>query len=167
MKNSSPSFRVSGFSVLIAVSVSLFSCEKNENDLGDTPSTGCNTFLPNKLSATVSGSQFCSDSACIADYGTELYINGTSMDGRILTLFLDSIEPGTYTIGTDVNSIIYIDPLGLMSFSSDDQPGELVITSHDLVSNRVKGRFNAVVKDPLLSASSNISSGTFDVIYLE
>lgn len=152
---------------LFATVLSFVACEDDAPGTSGNPSNTCNTLLPNKLSATVSGAQFCADSVCIADFGTELYINATTMDGRMLNLFIDSVQPGTYTMGADANSVLYVDMLGLMSFSTDVQPGELVITSHDTATNHVKGRFNVIVSESLMGATTNISSGSFDVFYLE
>lgn len=95
-----------------------------------------------------------------------LTVNGIAQSGMTLTLELDSLDVGSYEMGTDANHVLYTSGLGMAYESTDATPATLVIESHDTGSNRIKGSINGPLTEPLGSTSQHIS-GSFDITYLE
>jgi hypothetical protein len=158
---------------LLLVSVVLFSwsCSKDSSDdnaSGNNNNSSCTSLLPNKVSATINNVTWCADSICFADYsGLGMTIFGQTFDGASILLELDDVTPGVYTMGTDVNYLLYIDSFGMAYESTDDNPGEIVITQNNTSTNSFKARFNVVLRSPLLATSLPLTGGNVDVLYTE
>jgi len=146
--------------LLIAV---LFSCKKKEVEPTPDP---CITILPTKVTFMFSGVQWCANSTSFADLGVDMTIHGENQDGSTFTMELDSLKPGNYQIREDYNHFLFTTNMADAYESTDDNPGTLVITSHDSSSNVLKGTFNVTVRSPL-SGSKAISSGSFTAVYTE
>jgi hypothetical protein len=157
--------------LLIAIVMISWSCKKDsdsDNNSGNNNTTSCTSLLPNKVSATLNNVTWCADSICFADYsGIQMTVFGQTFDGASILLELDDVAPGVYSMGTDVNHILYIDNMGMAYESTDDNPGEIVITQNNTATNSFKARFNVVLRNPLFATSLPLTSGNIDVLYTE
>lgn len=147
----------------------LAACSKSDSDNGTVPvnTNPCNSILPSKVSCRFNGAQWCADSICFADYAIGMTIFGQTFDGASLLLELDDIQPGTYPITLDRNHVLYVSAFGMAYESSNSQPGQVIITMNDPVTNHLKGSFQLNVLDPILSSWLPITNGTIDVYYTE
>ncbi|MBK9401214.1 MAG: hypothetical protein IPN36_10230 [Bacteroidetes bacterium] len=93
-------------------------------------------------------------------------INGITQTGVTITLELDDITPGTYTMNEDTNSILFTDQLAMAWQSTNTNPGTLIITANDTVNNILQATFDVTVRNPL-SQSKSISQGQIKVFYTE
>lgn len=157
--------------LLLSVVLFFWSCKKDSSDndnSGNNNNTSCTSLLPNKVSASLNGVTWCADSICFADYsGLGMTIFGQTFDGASILLELDDVTPGVYSMSTDVNHVLYIDNMGMAYESTDDNPGEIVITQNNVSTNSFKARFNVVLRNPILATSLPLSSGSVDVLYTE
>lgn len=83
-----------------------------------------------------------------------------------MTLELDDITPGTYTMNEDTNSILFTDQLAMAWQSTNSNPGTLIITSNDTANNILQATFNPTVRYPLRQTKF-ISPDQVKIIYTE
>jgi hypothetical protein len=137
------------------------SCKKDEEEPGPCDELG-SVFLK----AKIDGDQFCANTTLFADYTILLTVNGMMDNGATLTLELDSLQPGTYEMGEMTNHALYTSSLAMGYETTDDNPGTLIITSHNEATNRIKGTFSATLRNPL-GGDVSLTSGSFDLVYTE
>lgn len=94
-------------------------------------------------------------------------INGITQAGLSMTLELDSVEPGTYTMDDNTNHLLFTDQYAFDWQSSDDQPGTIVITKNDKSANQIEGTFQVNAKNSITGTFRQISNGNFRLTYTE
>ncbi|MFN8153459.1 MAG: DUF6252 family protein [Bacteroidia bacterium] len=140
-------------------------------DDDDDPNTnavtdGCS--LPNgHLKWTTQGTQYCANATLFGDQAIEMTINGITQSGISMTLELDSVDPGTYTMNDNINHLLFTDQFAFDWQSSDDAPGTLVITKNDKTANLIEGSFSVNAKNALTGTMRQISNGSFRINYTE
>lgn len=143
-------------------------CEDDDDDITTTtPSNTCNSLLPNKVSAKFNGVQWCADSICFADLGTELTVFGQTFDGASIVMELDDTTVGQHVIGETENHIVFIDNLAGTWESTDDNPGQLTVVSHNSSTNQYKANFTVRLRNLLSGQLVSVTSGNIDVYYTE
>lgn len=147
------------FSVLAA-------CSGDKDEINSNPIIDNCSLPTGSLKWAISGVSRCADQTLFGDYGILMTINGIAGNGESLTLQLDSVRPGTYSIKADVNSILYTDNLAMAWQSTDDNPGTLTISLNDTNTNRFEATFSATLRNPL-GASKTLNGGNIKVYYTE
>lgn len=151
------------FSVSI---VTLTACAKAgkevAEELGLIPST-CGADGA-RVQATVDGSSFCADGQIVAvSDGESANVSGIGLLGNTLTMQVDTLAPGTYTIGEAENAMLYL-ATGTPYATMGDSAGRLTIEAHDETAHTLKVSFQATLRNEM-SGSSKPVSGSADVIY--
>lgn len=143
-------------------------CKKDDDATPSTPTPAPTCGIAGaSLRSTFGSESFCANASLFGDLaGDVLTVNGISQTGITLTLELDSLEPGSYDMGTDVNHVLYTSGLGMGYESADAMPATLVIDSHDMGSNRIRGSVSGPLSEPLGGTSQHINA-SFDITYLE
>lgn len=153
---------------LFFIALATFACKK-EDDTAPSTSTPAATcgIAGARLQSTFGSESFCANASLFGDLAVDvLTVNGISQSGITLTLELDSLEPGSYDMGTDVNHVLYTSGLAMGYESVDGDPATLVIDSHDATANRIRGSITGPLFEPL-GGSSHVINATFDITYLE
>jgi len=150
---------------LLAVFI-LCSCGDDDSDIPGIPS-GNNCTLPNGyMRWNFDGTSYCANASLFADNAILMTINGITQTGVTMTLELDDITPGTYSMTADTNSLLFTDQLAMAWQSTNADPGTLIITSNDTVNNILQATFNLTVRNPL-SMTKTINQGEIKVFYTE
>jgi hypothetical protein len=145
-------------------------CTK-EDDPPLVPGTGgatadCGT-PGSRLQATIDGSAYCPDVNLFAALGAgAITMSGLSSMGSTLTLEIDSLGVGSYSMSETANTLLHTTTLGLGYMSSDSDPATLTITEHDTTLRRIKGSFAGTLYSAIGAAPKNIT-GSFDMLYTE
>ncbi|MBK9319643.1 MAG: hypothetical protein IPM91_13060 [Bacteroidetes bacterium] len=144
----------------------LSSCGDDDTDVPGIP-LGNNCTLPTGyLKWNFDGSAYCANTSLFADHAIIMTINGITQTGVTMTLELDDITPGTYTMNEDTNSILFTDQLAMAWQSTNSNPGTLIITSNDTANNILQATFNPTVRYPLRQTKF-ISPDQVKIIYTE
>ncbi len=131
-------------------------------ELGLVPST-CGSEGA-RIEATIGGDTFCANAQIIAlSDGASANISGVGLLGTTLTLQVDSLAEGTFSINEAENALLLMS-LGTPYVSVADQVGTLHITGFDPVARRLKADLEATVRNEMDGATKNISA-SIDVIY--
>ncbi|MBL7953075.1 MAG: hypothetical protein JNM62_15305 [Flavobacteriales bacterium] len=152
--------------LLIVSIITLSACAKAgqevAEELGIIPST-CGSDGA-RVQAEVDGSSFCGDAQIIAmSDGHSATVSGIALLGNTLSLQLDTLGVGTYTISEADNAVLYLS--GGTPYTTDsDSAGSVIITGHDGAAHRLKATFQARVRNEM-SGSSKAISGSLDVTY--
>lgn len=154
------------FLLLFLFIFTLSSCGDDDTDVPGIP-LGNNCTLPTGyLKWNFDGSSYCANTSLFADHAIIMTINGITQTGVTMTLELDDITPGTYTMNEDTNSILFTDQLAMAWQSTNSNPGTLIITSNDTANNILQATFDVTVRNPL-SQTKSISQGQIKVFYTE
>lgn len=148
---------------LVIISGLATGCSKKKEDKPGADNCLLNNYY---LKADISGTAWCANTTLFADYAIVMTINGISSNGATLTLELDDVTQGTYTIKQDRNHILYTSSLGVGYESTNDNPGNLTIISNDTANNIINGSFNVTLRSPV-SGNISVSNGTFKLFYTE
>ncbi len=128
----------------------------------DDPETTIKYFLKAKINQV----EWTANTSLFADQAIVLTINGMNNNGSTLTLELNDVTPGTYTITKDRNHILYTDELANAFESKNSLPGTLTISENDASKNIVKGTFSVTLQSPL-TGNIEIKEGNFELYYTE
>lgn len=131
-------------------------------ELGIIPST-CGADGA-RVQATVDGASFCADGqiVAVAD-GTSANVSGIGLLGNTLTLQLDTLAVGAYTISEAQNAMLYL-ATGTPYATMGDSAGVLTITAHDQAAHTLKASFQATLRNEMSGATKPVS-GSVDVTY--
>ena len=144
----------------------LFSaCNEDKDGIPDVLSDNCE--MPNgHLKWNFGSNSSCANASLFGDLAIVLTVNGISLSGETLTLELDDVATGNYSISGDTNHLLLTDQLGMAWESSNSNPGTLTILSNNTSSNKLEATFNAQLKNPL-GLSKTLSSGILKITYTE
>ncbi len=148
---------------LLIISALATACSKKKDDKPAADNCLLNNYY---LKADISGVAWCANTTLFADYAIVMTINGISSNGATMTLELDDVTTGTYTIKQDRNHILYTSSLGVGYESTNDNPGSLTILSNDTANNIINGSFNVTLRSPV-AGNVTVSNGTFKLFYTE
>ncbi len=155
--------------LLLSVSIiTLTACAKAgkevAEELGIIPST-CGADGA-RVQAQVDGSSFCGDAQVVAvSDGISATVSGITLLGNTLSIQLDTLAPGTYTISEAENAVLYM-AIGTPYTSMGDSAGSVTISSHDAAAHSLKATFAATVRNEM-SGSTKAISGSVDVTYTD
>jgi hypothetical protein len=147
---------------ILLVVIFLLACsEKKENP----PVTDPCLINGYYLRATLANDSWCANTTLFTDLAIVMTINGISSNGASMTLELDDVTVGTFSITEDRNHILYTNSLGVAYRSTNDNPGSLIIQSNDTSANIIQGSFNVTLRNPM--AGNLPASGSFRLFYSE
>lgn len=141
-------------------------CVKDENDATpDLPIAICG-IDGMRMEVQVDGSETCFSTSLIGNLADgQLMIGGMHPTTGSMALQLDELTVGTHSATGQMNHLLLI--VGGATYeSTDDAPGSIVISAHDIGGNRIKGSFSASLVSPEGSPSKTVA-GTFDLTYIE
>ncbi len=138
----------------------------SEDDNKDIITDSCSLPIGH-LKWTTQGTPYCANATLFADQAIVMTINGITQAGLSMTLELDSVEPGTYTMDDNTNHLLFTDQYAFDWQSSDDQPGTIVITKNDKSANQIEGTFQVNAKNSITGTFRQISNGNFRLTYTE
>lgn len=117
----------------------------------------------NELKATVDDSELLADEVTIRNQDGIIEVQGTSIDGRSIRLFLPETVPvGSHNMNEQSASGTYAIYGFANGTPSTGQFGTLFINEHDIAMKRIKGTFTFTT---LLPNSVLIENGRFDIYY--
>lgn len=150
----------------VALLLSVSSCQKDNNDLTPKIPVEFCGIDGMRLQADLDGSETCFSSSLIANLADgQIAIGGVNPASGSVALLLDDVAVGTHAAADSVNKVLLV--IGGVAYqTTDDQPGQITISSHDQGGNHIKGSFSAQLTSADGSPAKSLA-GTFDVTYLE